>query len=139
MGIEENKVNIRRQVEEFWNKGDFSSVPELISPDFVYPIPNGELKGHDGFKQWVKIWHTACPDFHMTINKIVGEDDTVVVSLSWTGTFTGKFMDYEPTGNKIIMTEAWFIHFKDGKDTGPTPFANLLSLFQQMGIYPPNL
>ena len=94
MGVEENKANIRRQVEEFWNKGDFSSVPELISPDFIYPIPTEELIGHAGFKQWVKIWHTACPDFHMTINEMVGEDDTVVVNLSWTGTFTGKFIAF---------------------------------------------
>ena len=35
MSIEENKENVRRQVEEVWNKGDFSIVDELISPDFI--------------------------------------------------------------------------------------------------------
>lgn len=39
MSIEENKENIRRQIEECWNKGDFSSVPELVSPDFIYILP----------------------------------------------------------------------------------------------------
>ena len=50
MAVEENKANIRRQVEEFWNKGDFTSVPELISEEFIYRIPGGELKGYDGLK-----------------------------------------------------------------------------------------
>ncbi len=136
MSVEENKAVVRRIIDELWNKGDFSVVPELISPDFIYHIPVGELKGHDGFIQWVTIWRTACPDFHMTVDEMVGEGDTVVARLSWTGTFTGKFMDYEPTGNKIYMTEAWFMRFKDGKELGPVPFANLRSLFQQMGINP---
>ena len=136
MSVEENKANVRRQVEEFWNQGNFTSVPELISPDFVYHIPRGDLKGQDGFKQWVNIWHTACPDFHMEIDEIVGEGDTVAVRLTWTGTFTGKFMDFEPTGNRITMKESWFFRFKDGKDLGPLPFGNMRSLFQQMGINP---
>ena len=134
MSVEENKEVVRRIIGELWNKGDFSVVPELISPDFVYNIPAGDLIGHDGFIQWVTIWRTACPDFKMSIDEMVGEGDTVVARLSWTGTFIGKFMDYEPTGNIINMTEAWFMRFKDGKDLGPAPFANLLSLFQQMGI-----
>jgi predicted ester cyclase len=134
MGIEENKANIRRQVEECWNKGELSSVHELISPAFVYHTPKGDLKGQDGFKEWVNIWRTACPDFNMTIDEMVGEGNTVAVRLSWTGTFTGKFLEYEPTGNKVSMKEAWFYHFKDGKDLGPIPFANILSLIHQMGI-----
>ena len=134
MGIEENKENVRRQIEEFWNRGDFSAVPELISPEFNYHTPIGDLLGYDGFKQWVDIWRTACPDFHMTIDEIVGEDETVAVRLAWTGTFTGRLLEYEPTGNKVNMNEAWFYHFKDGKDLGPLPYGNPDSAFVQMGI-----
>ena len=134
MGVEENKANIKRQIDECWNKGDFSSVPELISPDFIYHTPKGDVTGYEGFKQWVRIWRTACPDFFMTIDEIVGEEDTVAVRLTWEGTFTGKFENYEPNGNKIKMKESWFYHFKDGKDLGPLPYGNMLSLIQQMGI-----
>lgn len=137
MGVEENKENIRRQVEECWNKGDLSGVSELISPNYVYHALRRDRKGHDGFKEWVTVWRTACPDYHMTIDEIVGEDDAVSVRLSWTATFTGDFMDIPPTGNKISMTEARFYHFKDGKDLGPSLYGNWPSLFQQMGIPPP--
>ena len=134
MGVEENKANIRQQMEECWNKGDFTSVPELISPDFVYHAPQKDVTGLEGFKQWVTVWRTAFPDFHMTVHEIVGEEDTVAVRLTWEGTFTGKFEHHEPTGNKVSMNESWFYHFKDGKDIGPLPYGNMLSLIQQMDI-----
>ena len=138
MGIEENKANIRRQVQECWNKGNFSAVTELISPDFLYHTPMGDLIGHEGFIQLVTIWRTACPDIEVTINELVGEGDSVAVRLSWEGTFTGKFQDSEPTGNKVKMEESFYHHFKEGKDLGPIVYANHLSLFQQMGINPTN-
>ena len=134
MSVEENKAVVRRQIEEAWNRGDFSGVPEYISPEFVYHSPEGDLKSHEGFKKWVTIWRTSCPDFHMEINEMVGEGDTVAVRLSWAGTFTGKFQDNEPTGKKIGLREAWFFHFKDGKDMGPIPHGNLNAVLEQMGI-----
>ena len=55
MPVEENKAVVRREVEEAWNRGDFSGVPEMISPDFIYRTPEGDVKGEDGFKRWVSI------------------------------------------------------------------------------------
>ena len=138
MGIEENKAAIRQEVDEAWNKGEYSEVISMISPEYIYHSPTGrDLKGHDGFRQIFSIWRTACPDLHAEIREIVGEGDTVVVQLSWTGTFTGKFLDSEPTGNKIHMQEVWIHHFRDGKDAEATPFANLQSLANQTGIDSP--
>lgn len=134
MGIEENKANIRRQVEECWNKGDYTGVPEMISPDYVYHSANGDMTGQEGFKQIFVIWRTACPDIHAVIKELVAEGDTVVMNVSWKGTFTGNFMSIEPTSNKIHMKEVWIHHFKDGKVIETTPFGNLQSLTSQMGI-----
>ena len=136
MSIEQNKTVIRREVEEAWNRGDFSGVPEMISPGFVYHTPEGDLKGQDGFKRWVSIWRTACPDFHMEVVEIVGEGNTVAARLKWSGTFTGKFQGYQPTGKKIGAREAWFFYFRNGKDLGPVPYGNLNAVLQEMGIEP---
>jgi steroid delta-isomerase-like uncharacterized protein len=138
MSIEENKENIRRQIEECWNKGDFSSVPELVSPDFIYHTPKKDLHGTDGFKDWVNTWRTGFPDFHMTVEKMIAEEECVVVQLTWKGTFTGIFDGNQPTGNKAKMDELWLYRFQDGKDVGPLPYGNMLSLIQQMGINPTN-
>ena len=138
MGIEENKANIRRQINKCWNKGDFSAVPKLISQDFIYHTPKKVLKGIDGFKEWVDLWRTGFPDFHMTVEEMIGEKDTVVVKLTWEGTFTGVFDGYNPTGNKVKMDELWLYRFQNGKDIGPLPYGNMLSLIEQMGINPTN-
>lgn len=137
MGLEENKANVRRQIDECWNKGDYSGIPEMISPDYVYHSVR-DFTGQEGFKQIFIIWRTACPDIHAVIEELVGEDNTVVMSVSWKGTFTGNFLEFEPTGNKIDMKEVWVHHFDDGKVVEATPYANLLSLFRQMGITPTN-
>ena len=58
---------------------------------------------------------------------MVGEGNAVAVRLSWEGTFTGKFQDYEPIGSKVKMEESFYHHFKQGKDLGPivyAPFVN---------------
>ncbi len=133
MSLEQNKAVIRREIDEAWNRGDFSAVPEMISPDFVYRIPAGDLKGHEGFIRWVSIWRTACPDFHMEIQEMVGEGETVAARLSWSGTFTGDFQGSRPNGKKIGLREAWFFRFKDGKDVGPIPYGNVDSVLRQMG------
>ncbi len=139
MGIEENKAVIIQEVADAWNKGEYSEVIRMISPEYTYHSPTGrDFKGHDGFRQIFSIWRTACPDLHAEIKEIIGEGNTVVVHISWTGTFTGKFLDFEPTGNKIRMEEVWIHHFKDGKDVEGTPYANLKSLASQMGIDLPN-
>jgi len=134
MGIEENKANIRQQIDKCWNKGDFSSVSELISPNFIYHTPKDDLEGIDGFVAWVNIWRTGFPDFHMTIEKMIGEEEYVVVQLTWKGTFTGIFDGHKPTGNKVKMDELWLYRFQKGKDVGPVPYPNMLSLIQQMGV-----
>ena len=135
---EKNKANIRQQIEECWNKGDFSSVHELVSPDFIYHTPKKDLHGTDGFKDWVNTWRTGFPDFHMTVEKMIAEEECVVVQLTWEGTFTGIFDGNQPTGNKVKMDELWLYRFQDGKDVGPLPYGNMLSLIQQMGINPTN-
>ena len=74
----------------------------------------------------------------MTIDEIMGEGDSVAVRLTWSGTFTGKFQDNEPNGANLVNKEAWFFHFKDGKDTGPIPYGNVDRVLKQMGVNPTN-
>ena len=138
MSVEENKVTLRRVIEEVWNNGDLSVVPELISPDYPLPYPlEGESKGPEGFKKMVTMYRTAIPDCHYTIDEIVGEGDTLVARLSWSGTLTGKLGDTEPTGKSFNITGAIFYRYINGKCAGARTFWNMLSMSQQLGISSP--
>ena len=96
--------------------------------------PFGEFKGTEGFTQFVGMTRNAFPDIHMTIDDMIGEGEKLAVRLAWTGTFKGKFGDMEPTGKQVNMTAAYFYRFESGKEVEATPYTDMLSLYQQMGI-----
>lgn len=56
MSVEENKRAFYRAFKEIWNKGDYSVIPEVISPDYTN---NFGHKGLDEFEQLVKGSRTA--------------------------------------------------------------------------------
>ena len=138
MSIEENKALIHRHVEEVFNKGDLSFVEDIIAPDYVCHMSETyEFKGIDGFKQIVTGTRNAFPDLHYTIESLVAEGDKLAVRYSWTGTHQGDFFGVAPTGKRVNMKEAIFYRFKDGKEVEALPYADMLSLFQQLGVSPP--
>ena len=134
MSVEQNKNNIRRHVEEVWNKGKLDVIPELISPNYRNRSGQNEFKGPEGFKQMVTSARTAFPDLHFTIDEMVGEGDTLAVRYTYTGTFKGEYMGIAPTGKKATMTVAIFHRFEKGKQVGAQSFSDMLSFYQQWGI-----
>ena len=139
MGTEENKEVVRRFINEVFNNGNLSVIPNLIALEYVMHAPAGKIEGQEGIKQYVTIVRTAFPDINISIEEMVAEKDTVVARIKWEGTFTGQFTDYEPTGNHVSMKEALFHRFSNGKQVEVIPFyADQPSLFQQMGITPNN-
>jgi steroid delta-isomerase-like uncharacterized protein len=134
MSTSKNKAVIRRHVEEVFNKGNLSIADEIISPDYIYHGPLGEFKGVEGFKQMVAMARKALPDIHYTIDEMVAEDETVTVRYTMTGTFKGELMGIPPTGKSITQTQAFFYHFKNGKELEALPFSDMLSFYQQLGI-----
>ena len=137
MSVEHNKATVHRVIEEVWNKANMSVLPELIAPSYVFHSPFGEFKGPEGLSQFVATTRSAFPDINMKVDDIVAEGDKVAARLTWSGTFTGKFGDIEPTGKPVSMTAAYFFRFENGKEVEASPFSDMLSLYQQMGVKSP--
>ena len=137
MSVEENKATFQ-QVGEVHNTGDLSAVPELIADDYIYHGPAGmELKGQEGFSQTVIALRNALPDLYATTEHVVAEGDMLAARLRLTGTHKGSLMGIAPTGKQLTFPEAVFIRFEDGKEVEATPYANMLSFNEQLGISPP--
>jgi len=138
MSVEENKAKQRRVFEELLSKGNLAIIPELIAPDYVYRSPLGmEVKGPEGCKQFANMMRNAFPDYHVTIDDIIGEGDMVVVRATVRGTHRGEFIGIAPTGKKVEIKEAVFIQFADGKAVEAWSYVDNLSVFQQLGVNPP--
>jgi len=133
MSVEENKATLYRTFEEVWNKGNWSVIPEVISPDYDH----GNYKGHNGYKQLVTMYRTAFPDILITIDQVIGEGQWLAYRFTAHGTFKTRFADVGPTGKKAKWSQWAFTRYKDGKVMTNLPLANILDFYQQVGVAPP--
>jgi predicted ester cyclase len=117
-------------MEEIWNKRDLSVIPEVISPDFVM----GDVKGLDGFEQAVKSTLATTPDFHTTIDEVIGDGDTLMVRITNSGHYTGKAANIDISNKEYTLPVMLINRYKDGKCYESTSFANILPYMQQLGI-----
>src|SRR5215207_4204368 len=88
---EENKALARRVMEELFNEGNLDAAEELIAPDFVDhdPAMPEDVRGPEGFKEYVRAFRSAFPDLHVRIEDQVAEGDKVVQRWTGTGTHDG--------------------------------------------------
>ena len=132
MSVEDNKKSLTRSLDEVWNNGNYSIIPEVISPDYIYT--NGGDKGLEGFEQFVKNMRTTFPDLHYAVDEMIGEGNTLATRVTLTGTFLGKMGNIEPTGKSIKLTHVLISRFADGKCIETTSFHDMLAFSQQLGI-----
>ena len=137
MSVEENKAMVRTVIEEAVNKGNLTVVDDIMAPNYVYHFPGMEIKGPEGFRQFVTMMRTAFPDLNVTIDEIIGEENLVAARVTLRGTLKGEFLGQAPTGRKMEFQEAVFVFFEGGKEVEAWPYADTSSMFQQLGISPP--
>lgn len=137
MSAEENKAMIRRMTEEVTNKGNLAVADEIMAPTYVSHTSERELKGPEGFKQYLATMRAAFPDIHSTIDGIVAEGDIVASHYTMRGTFKGEYMGMAPTGKQFTIKTAVFHRFEGGKEVEAWIYSDSLSFFKQVGIKPP--
>jgi predicted ester cyclase len=136
MSVKQNKASIIRSTEELWNKRDLSVVDDLISSDFIFHAIM-EVKGPEGYRQYINMMCSAFPDWHETITHLVAEGDLVAAYYSIHGTFKGAIMGMNPTGKSFTIQTAVLWRFTRGKLVEAWAYSDSLSLFRQIGVNPP--
>jgi len=135
---EQNKILVRRGVEEVWNRGNFAVVDELTASDVVVHSspPSDELYGPEGIKQFYATLRAAFPDIHFTIEDQISEGDRVVTRWTARATHIHEYHGVPPTGKKYMMTGVDIDRIVNGKVVECWPIADELSLLQQLGVVP---
>lgn len=106
MSTDQNKVIVLRALDEVFNAGNLEAVDELYAPDFVNHTPpslGSEIRGTDGVKRNVTLWHTAFPDLHFTVEHEVAEGDVVVSHWTARGTHLGPLRGAPPSGRQVTV------------------------------------
>lgn len=135
MSVQENKVLLSRFIQEVWNRGNLAVADELFDPQATtpdVPLPPGP----EGAKVVARMFRSAFPDFHMTIEDLIAEDDKVVGRFTQTGTHRGEFMGAAPTGRHVEFTEIAILRIAGGKVVESWFQPDMLSLYQQLGLVP---
>lgn len=136
MGLEENKAIVRR-VYEVFNSGNMALLDEVCDVSMLMHqgIP-GMPPGREGLKAVGAALRSGLPDFHLAIEEIVAEGDTVVVRYSGSGTHKGKFMGVPPTDRTIALQGCEFYRLANGKVVEVRILPDRLSMMQQLGAMP---
>jgi len=135
---EQNKLLVRRAVEDIWNGGNFAVVDGLVAGDIVIhgSTPDHDIHGPDGIRQFYGGLREAFPDISFTIEDQVAEGDRVVTRWTARATHKGAFEGIPPTGKQVRLHGIDIDRIVNGKVVECWPVTDELSLLQQLGVVP---
>lgn len=138
--LEENKALMRDYLERFWNQFDIEAGERFVAEDVVLhdlaDVPMPLPPGRAGLIEMRRVFHTAMPDFEMTIEDMIAEDDKLLIRWTGGGVHTGEFMGVPPTYRTARFTAMSIARIRDGKMVEGWQNMDTMGLMQQLGVVP---
>jgi steroid delta-isomerase-like uncharacterized protein len=107
---------------------------ETTVDDFV---AIGEVRGPDAIRKFFLDTFAAFPDFSMTADRIVADEEAAVVQWHATGTFSGApFQGIEPTGKHVELRGVDVMEVANGHVRRNTIYYDGASFARQIGMLP---
>lgn len=137
---EQNKQLMADYLERFWNENDVGAA-EFVTEDvdlhgLEADVPVPLSPGRKGLVEMRHIFDTAMPDFRMTIDDMIAEDDKVLIRWTGRGTLTGEFMGIPPTHRHATWTAMSVSRIEGGKMVEGWQNMDNMTLMQQLGVLP---
>lgn len=105
MTAEQNKLLVRRLVEEAVNPGNLDVLDELAE---------GEMAA--AARRWIGPFRDSFPDFRMEILDLVADGEKVAAHFRCSGTHLGEWMGHPPAGRRFQdIDEIYIFRVSDGK------------------------
>jgi len=134
--MEANKRIVYRFIDECWNKGDLSSVHELVAANcrFHDPVFPHLPAGAENVQHHIEGCRRGFPDLKYTVDDTVAEHNEVVLHWTAFGTHKGTFLGIPPTNNKSYVTGTSIFRIEGQKIVEQWSNWNLMSLMEQLGV-----
>jgi steroid delta-isomerase-like uncharacterized protein len=108
--------------------------PDDYADDFV---AIGEFRGKDAVRGFFAELFAAMPDFDLTVERVVADDNSVAVRWRASATFTGApFQGIQATGRAVELRGLDFFEIEDGLIRRNTVFYDGASFARQIGMLP---
>ena len=131
--IAQNKVIMQRMIEEIWNKGNMMVADELFTADHYSPSAPDLPKGPESVKMLATMFRSAMPDYHMTIDMMLADEQKVVARFIQSGTHIGApLMGMPASGRRAEWTEIGILEIEKGKITRSWYEVDMLSMINQL-------
>ena len=105
MTSHQNKLVVRRYIEEVVNTGNVDRIAEFISAEYVEAYRGVRSPvGLDGAREHVLGVRQTYPDLHLTIDRQIAEGEWVVTQVTAKGTHMGSWLGMRPTGKAVEIT-----------------------------------
>jgi serine phosphatase RsbU (regulator of sigma subunit) len=130
---EENKAIFRRYAEEVGNQLNLEIVDEIFER-YIAHQPDGSTleRGPEDVKRFHGEFHSAFPDFRISIEDQIAEGDKVVSHYTIRGTHQGEFRGMAPTGKEVELKGITIFRFsEEGKVVETWDSYDQLSLMRQ--------
>lgn len=125
---------VTRIVEEMFNRHDLAAADSYVATDCIdhsgFP---GQPAGLAGMKSRWGMMFAAFPDFSITIDDLVAEDDKVSMRATGRGTHQGEFFGVPATGKPVVFTEINLSRIVDGRMVEHWAERSTLEVLQQIG------
>jgi steroid delta-isomerase-like uncharacterized protein len=135
--LDDNKVLVRRFIDEVFAKGNKDAVDELAAEDFVRHTgapTSGD--GRDDLKQTIDRVFKGLDDVEFTVEDLVAEGARVAVRLTSSATHVGAFMGMPATGRHYTIEEIHVFRIQDGKIAEHWHQLDQMGLMKQLGVGP---
>ena len=130
---DENKAIMLRQLA-IWNDGDYDVADEIFHPEAIAPDAPQLPRGPEGCKEVARIFREAFPDFAMTVEDVVAEDDLVVCRFRQTGTHRGELFGITATDRSVDFGEIALCRIAGGQIVASWFQTDMLMLMTQLGV-----
>jgi steroid delta-isomerase-like uncharacterized protein len=131
------KARLTQFIDEVWNAGDVDASDKYIAPKYtIHHDPGDPWDKREldlaGYKERVRISRAPFPDQRFSIQGLVAEGNTAVMTWLWSGTHKGDIPGFPATGNNIKMSGATVYYFDGGRLTGHWQIADRLGVYMQL-------
>lgn len=135
-----DNATLARSLYDAFNNRDFDLLSESVAPEGTITMTGSgqTFRGPDGARQYNTMWADAFPDGMITIDRIIAQDDYVVVEFTGRGTHTGTLAtpagDIPATGRSVTLQLIDVLEFADDQVKAQRSYFDSGSLMAQLGI-----
>jgi steroid delta-isomerase-like uncharacterized protein len=129
----EEIAEFARKLLEGWNAPDWDVVRSIHGDDFVdHTAPPG-VDGLTSLRGSFDLFRTAFPDFKITLEDVLFDDEKAVWRWLLSGTHNGDFMGIPASGNKVTLRAMTIARINGGLCREAWSVADMMGLMKQLG------